>query len=329
MKNKLLLIAAMFAAITTANGQNQPANSNLGSWVKYENNPVLTNLGIIYDANVLKNDDGKYQMFCTWYDGQGLGLSESADGLHWEKPVNILSFGDYAQKYAWEKRINRPSVLEKDGIYHLWYCAQAIGDDNRWHSYIGYAVSKDGKTWTKKSDLPALSPDQLWEGIAVQYPSVIWDEKEKLLKMWYSGGEQFEPDAIGYATSNDGLHWQKQKANPIFTANKKAEWEKAKVASCQVIKRANDYLMIYTGYEDIDHAEIGMAKSKDGITKWERCKANPILKPGTSGWDADAIYMPYLLPDTANNRWLLYYSGRHNWSEKMGIAVHQGIELGF
>ena len=27
--------------------------------------------------------------------------------------------------------------------------------------------------------------------------------------MWYSGGEQYEPDAIGYATSKDGIDWTK------------------------------------------------------------------------------------------------------------------------
>ena len=36
-------------------------------------------------------------------------------------------------------------------------------------------------------------------------PHVIWDEEMKLFRMWYSGGEQYEPNAIGYATSPDGL----------------------------------------------------------------------------------------------------------------------------
>lgn len=28
-------------------------------------------------------------------------------------------------------------------------------------------------------------------------PHVLYDEKEKLYRMWYSGGEQYEPNAIG------------------------------------------------------------------------------------------------------------------------------------
>ena len=34
--------------------------------------------------------------------------------------------------------------------------------------------------------------------------------------MWYSGGEQNEPNAIGYATSPDGLTWTKHGSNPVF-----------------------------------------------------------------------------------------------------------------
>jgi len=35
-------------------------------------------------------------------------------------------------------------------------------------------------------------------------------------RMWYSGGEQYEPNAIGYATSSNGREWTKFAGNPIF-----------------------------------------------------------------------------------------------------------------
>ena len=38
--------------------------------------------------------------------------------------------------------------------------------------------------------------------------------------MWYSGGDQYEPNAIGYATSRDGLKWSKHENNPIFKPNR-------------------------------------------------------------------------------------------------------------
>ncbi len=49
-------------------------------------------------------------------------------------------------------------------------------------------------------------------------PRVIWDARLELFRMWYSGGEQYEPDAIGYATSADGMHWRR---NGQFTEGKR------------------------------------------------------------------------------------------------------------
>ena len=226
----------------------------------------------------------------------------------------------------------------------MWYTGQADG-----HSWIGYAVSKDGKNWTRESADPVLSPDVPWEKVAVMCPHVIWDKQTQLFRMWYSGGEQYEPDAIGYATSKDGLNWEKYKNNPVFSNNTQNEWEQAKVTACQVIKRSrNDFVVALAGkygaeklakfseryrndpgvwsFKNIDYAQIGMARSKDGITNWERFKENPIIKPGI-GWDSSAVYKPYAILD--NNRWLLYYNGRREGHEQIGIAIHKGIDLGF
>jgi len=69
-----------------------------------------------------------------------------------------------------------------------------------------------------------------------------------------------------------------------------------------------------------------MARSKDGITKWERYSGNPIIKPG-SDWDSSAVYKPFAV-ETAD-RWLLYYNGRRNNIEQIGIAIHDGKDLKF
>ena len=77
--------------------------------------------------------------------------------------------------------------------------------------------------------------EEKWENVAVMCPHVLWDEKAKTFRMWYSGGEQNEPNAIGYATSRDGDTWEKSKDNPIFRPDPKTEWEKDRVTACQVI----------------------------------------------------------------------------------------------
>jgi hypothetical protein len=85
--------------------------------------------------------------------------------------------------------------------------------------------------------------------------------------------------------------------------------------------------MFYIGFRDVDHAQIGVARSKDGVTDWQRLRANPIVRPDPNGWDADACYKPYAIFDGA--KWLLWYNGRHAGSEQIGVAIHQGEDLGF
>jgi predicted GH43/DUF377 family glycosyl hydrolase len=177
------------------------------------------------------------------------------------------------------------------------------------------------------SPKPVISPDKAWEKVAVMCPHVNWDERAKLFRMWYSGGEQYEPDAIGYATSPDGLVWTKHVANPIFKSDPSFGWEKYKVTACQVIQQGEWHLMFYIGFRDIDHAQIGVARSRDGITGWQRHFENPIVQPGINKWDHDACYKPYAIYD--GQKWLLWYNGRKANVEQIGAVFHPGLDLGF
>jgi len=312
---KKILIFAFVATVCTLF-----PNDAHAQWVKYEGGPVLGggDLGTIFDIFVLK-DGELYVMYASWRPQRSVAVSTSSDGINWTTPEIVLSPNDATE---WEDDINRPSVLIKDGIYHLWYTGQYKGKN----SWIGYATSTDGKNFVRQSEQPVVSPTEPWEKAAVMCPHVIWDEQEKIYKMWYSGGEQYEPDAIGYATSQDGLTWDKR-VQPIFSADSTREFEKYKVTACQVVKRENDYLMFYIGFLDVNTAQIGMAKSKNGIDHWERYSGNPIISPTPGGWDADACYKPFAIQE--ENRWMLWYNGRNSSLEQIGLAIHQGADLGF
>lgn len=325
MKHALLLVSLLTAGFITTQGQEKTAVETTGGWKKYEYNPILGgHAGTVADRCIWKNDKGIYLMYVGWRETQGIALSESKDGIHWSTPINSLPNNP---KSKWEDDVNRPIVLQKDGLYHMWYTGQMAAVTNEGHSYIGYANSKDGKNWKRMSDTPVLTPEAPWEKGAVMCPHVLWDEQEHLFKMWYSAGENWEPDGIGYATSKDGMHWVKRNDNPIFDRNTSNEWEKNKVTGCQVIKRKNDYLMFYIGFGP-GSAQVGMARSKDGITGWERYENNPIIRKGP-GFDNVAVFKPFVVPDPKNNRWLLYYNGCHGWHEQIGLAFHEGMDFDF
>jgi sucrose-6-phosphate hydrolase SacC (GH32 family) len=295
------------------------SNDSGRTWTKYAQNPVLGgSLGVCFDVSLL-NEDGKYRMWFSWRNKKSIALAESADGIRWGAPVIVLGPNPATR---WEDDINRPVVIRRGGTYFMWYTGQA-----REHSWIGLATSSDGARWERARADPVLSADQPWEKAAVMCPCVLWDESTQVYRMWYSGGEQYEPDAIGYATSADGRSWTKLARNPIFKAKPDVAWEHYKVTGCQVLRRGAWHYMFYVGFRDIDHAQIGVARSLDGITGWQRHPANPIVSPGVNQWDHDACYKPYTIFD--GRRWLLWYNGRRGNVEQIGLAIHDGEDLDF
>ncbi len=291
-------------------------NETSAGWVKYAHNPLVGGglIGTIFDVSVMRDSD-KYRMWASWRRKKSIALFESTDGLQWSKPVVVLGPGDA----GWDAVVNRPSVIKEESMYHMWYTGQANN-----HSVIGYAVSTDGRQWTRVGNEPVLTAELPWEKEAVMSPSVLWDGEAKVFRMWYSGGEQYEPDAIGYATSHDGVHWSKDPANPVFRPERGHPWESDKVAGAEVIEQGGWFYMFYIGYRDVNHANINLARSKDGISGWERHPKNPIIRPSEYGWDKDSDYKPFALLDAKAGRWMLWYNGRRGSNERIGLATHEG-----
>jgi hypothetical protein len=96
-----------------------------------------------------------------------------------------------------------------------------------------------------------------------------------------------------------------------------------------VIRHGDWHLMFYIGFENVHKAQIGMARSRDGMTKWQRHPVNPIISPGPDSWDGDACYKPFCIYEQENDRWLLWYNGRLKRAEQIGLAIHEGADLGF
>jgi beta-1,2-mannobiose phosphorylase / 1,2-beta-oligomannan phosphorylase len=288
-------------------------------WVKYKGNPVLGGqYGTCFDICVLR-ESGQFRMWVSWRPKQSVAITESADGIQWKPPQIVLG---PRPETGWEDDINRPIVVRRNDGYHMWYTGQAKG-----RSAIGYATSIDGITWARQSDKPVLVSEAPWEGVAAMCPHVMWDAADREWKMWYSAGTQYEPNAIGYATSTDGLHWKKYASNPVLAPDPRHDWEKNRVSAAQILIWQGWYYAFYIGFRDIDHAQIGLARSKDGITGWVRHAGNPIVRPTPGGWDADACYKPFAV--YSNGGWMLWYNGRNVHLEQIGLVTRSGESLGF
>lgn len=134
--------------------------------------------------------------------------------------------------------------------------------------------------------------------------STKWDRKirergyilyeDGLYKMWYTGYTNDGDSAIkflGYATSKDGVNWDRYPGNPIFS-------DKWTEDMC-VVKSDGKYYMYAEGKKDVAHYLV----SDDGI-KWQDQGDLVILK--TNG---DTIPGPYGTPAiwVENGKWYLFY----------------------
>ena len=291
------------------------------NFIKHFDRPVFgdESTGTVFDAYVWV-DNGRYRMDFSWRTKMACAVTFSDDGIHWDEPIITLENNLCS---GWEDDINRNCVIKMDGIYKMWYTGQAHGHRN---SYIGYAQSEDGIHFERISSEPVIIPEYPWENESVMNPCVIYDEGE--YKMWYSAGETYEPNVNAYATSLDGITWQKKKCNPVFVCNRQNEYEQNRVGGCQVLKTEDmGYVMFYIGYKDIDTACICIARSPDGFTRWERSSLNPIITPTLGGWDADACYKPTALWNDAEGKWMLWYNGRTGNREYIGYASYDKRNL--
>lgn len=150
-----------------------------GGWTKYPGNPVLGgSLGTCFDICVL-NEDGNLYMYFSWRDKKSIALAKSNDGIHWGKPIIVLS--PIKTMDGWEDEINRPAVIKKDGKYYMWYTGQYKPGEKDGKSFIFLATSDDGINFRRLKHDPVLSPEMKWERQAVMSPSVIWNNAKKNL----------------------------------------------------------------------------------------------------------------------------------------------------
>lgn len=287
-----------------------------GGWHKYENNPVLgdSKTGSLFDPCVRKVNN-QYVMCLSCRANHSIRMFFSEDGFHWtwDEGIEILT----GQKNSnWEKRVNRACFLVKDHVWHLWYTGQ-----NEGKSSIGYAVSEDGIHYVRNSDHPVLVPEYGFEGENVMNPCVFWDADKACFRMWYAAGENFEPDVICYAESHDGVVWTKQD-HPVLCADQNKEYQKSKVGACDVIRSVHGgYIMAYIAYQNVNVSRICLAHSSDGVSDWKEINTAPIIAPGRAKWDSHAVYKPTLCVDKENGKTILWYNGRTEHSERIGVAV--------
>ena len=269
-----------------------------GEWTKYEGNPVLGGtLGTCFDVSV-DAANGGYRMWFSWRPKRGIGYAESGDGLHWRVHPEIV-LGPDPRDPAQNVEVTRPFVLVEGDSMTMWYAAHG---DKR--VVIARATSDDGLEWQRREVV--LEPTDAWEKDSLMCPSVIRDPDDTY-HLWYSGGERYEPDAIGYATSSDGVHWTRVSAEPVLRPDPDSAWESDRVAGAHVFRHHDHLYAAYIGFANgFEDSAIGIARSQDGVA-WERHADNPVIGRGKPGeFDSINVYKPFVV--VHGDEWRMWFN---------------------
>lgn len=294
------------------------------AWVKHPSNPVFrpsTEVAgwdnrNVYAAKVLFVGNG----YLMWYTGNGvnsasprIGYAWSQDGVNWTRhPAPVLMPGGS----GWDaKGVSAPSVLYKDGLWHMWYAGKDI-----MHYSIGYATSSDGIAWTKYAQNPVLTAgdEDDADSVDVVSPHVLF--KDGVFHMWYAG--RGETNQIFYATSSDGIQWSKHPNNPVLRLGGNYEWDNGEIAAPAVIWTGAQYEMWYQAYSrgTFQHY-IGHAWSPDGYT-WTKDVLNPVVGLEAGVWDSYSVFYPSVAVGV-NNQLMLWYQGEaaEDQTKQLGLVA--------
>lgn len=280
-------------------------------WVKYPANLCLNETEVSQPSVVFAEDN-----YRLWYkSGNNISYAKSADMITWERypsnPVLCPGIGG-----NWDGNfVSQPTVLYNGSFYQMWY----TGYDGT-NMRIGYATSTNGAVWNKYAGNPVLplGGGGNFDDVGISDPSVLY--KAGVYHMWYAGYDGGSM-RIGYATSTNGLAWNKYSNNPVLGLGANGDFDDAGVNSPSVLFDGSRYYIFYAGYNG-SSKRVGYATSTDG-SLWYRASSNPVLNLGTDGnWDDSGVSDPSILHK--GERYYIYYTGFDGANIQTGYAIGQG-----
>jgi hypothetical protein len=307
-------------------------------WLKDARNPILSggavgtwNHEVICPYVLFNNDSSRYEMWFSASSGTTpdwrphfIGFATSHDGINWNMYSSaVLS----PTPGTWDAyTVENATVIRESGQYKMWYSSY-LNVAPTYPGYLGYATSPDGIHWTKYSGNPVMGPGtSAWE-VGGPYTCAVMSSQGGY-KMWYGGWDLFSTFVcIGYATSSDGISWQRDTVhNPVVRNGALTEWDHVRVFNPHVIQLGNMYHMWYEGSSGTG-GSIGYATSADSGITWTKYALNPVLSYSPGTWEASLVEPgSVLLRSNLDSLDMWYSGGDHNSIIRVGHATRRIID---
>ena len=253
-------------------------------------------------------DGPVYRMWFAGYDSSDtarIGYATSTDGVNWAKYSGNPVLQEGAAGSWDETQVYNPTVIKDGSTYKMWFTGYSTTSK---HARIGYATSPDGVTWMKHPTYVLdIGASGAWDEDGVGEGCVIKDGGT--YKMWFGGSDSGQWWRTGYATSTDGIVWNKYSGNPILSEGASGNWDEWAASAPAVIKDGSTYHMLYGGIDSYNIARIGYATSSDG-KNWTKSTGNPFITEGTgSVWDNGDVYHATWFKDGNEELFKVFYRG--------------------
>ena len=227
--------------------------------------------------------------------------SASGEDLEVLKSIRSSENPVLISEESWEnKGVGDPSIVWDGKLYKMWYTGYPYEEEEHFiETRIGYAESKDGVNWLKKGIVLDLGKEGEFDVKGVYGSSVLYDEGNKIYKMWYTGVDGQRITGIGYAESQDGIKWEKK--GKVLECKS----EGCRVSNPSVIKDGNIYRMWYQTKEGNNLYCVYLSTSDDGVNWFKKSK---VFEPGRGNeWDDFCVYEPEIRK--IDGIYFLFYMG--------------------
>lgn len=242
-----------------------------------------------------------------WYAGYGyngywrIGYASSTDGVNWIDNSN----NPIIDESLINENVTEPTLSFDSGAYKMWYVS--VNKQNN-QSKIKYRTSIDGINWS--IPITVLIRAQAWENNYLAHPEIITVNNE--YKLFYTG-DSGGAWRIGYATSTNGINWNKYQNNPIFIPSLS---EVPTVGGSSILYGSGKYIMYY--HSNHPPTKFNYATSTDG-NNWTRSIDNPIMTTSSTGFDRNMIASPMIIKD--GNLYKMWYAGSEGGRWRIGYAT--------
>jgi len=225
-----------------------------------------------------------------------IARATSNDGVTWQtqdEGRGIKGLVIVGQDGAWDENIESAALTEGGNGFLLFYSGyrdQGMPTKG-FPAALGLAISPDGQTFTRVSDLPILQPTQGWyDNDAIYSPTIL--RTGGLYHMIYVGHSYTDFSQIGaggvyllHASSPDGRTWTKS-SEPIARPGQFDGWRRDGIAEPYLVERGpGEFLLFFTGLGGEERA-IGVATGPSPTGPWQ-FGSKPLIVPG-QGTEKDA-----------------------------------------